>query len=154
MHNSRVSHELVTRRIHWPRTRSARSSSASFPVLSTLTRAPKILILSVSMAEHRTAGQNELFGILRRRELTCVCNQDFGLLHTMRAVDADLLVENETLVEVRVGQLAALLFNDLDMVEVGRALVVTPRSARVDGLLRRTRLTFSRKTALTASSAK
>ena len=29
---------------------SARSSSASFPVPSTLTRAPKILILSVSMA--------------------------------------------------------------------------------------------------------
>ena len=32
-------------------TRSARSSSASFPVLSTFTRAPKILILSVSIAE-------------------------------------------------------------------------------------------------------
>ena len=32
------------------RTRSARSSSASFPVLSTFTRAPKILILSVSIA--------------------------------------------------------------------------------------------------------
>ena len=31
-------------------TRSARSSSASLPVPSTLTRAPKILILSVSMA--------------------------------------------------------------------------------------------------------
>lgn len=34
------------------RTRSARSSSANFPVLSTFTRAPKILILSVSMAKY------------------------------------------------------------------------------------------------------
>ena len=33
-------------------TRSARSNFASFPMLSTLTRAPKILILSVSTAEN------------------------------------------------------------------------------------------------------
>ena len=32
------------------RTLSARSSSANFPVLSTFTRAPNILILSVSIA--------------------------------------------------------------------------------------------------------
>jgi len=38
------------------RTFSARSSSASFPVPSTRTRAPKILILSVSMAMNARVG--------------------------------------------------------------------------------------------------
>jgi hypothetical protein len=40
------------------RTRSARSSSASLPVESTLTRAPKILILSVSIAARRRESQS------------------------------------------------------------------------------------------------
>ena len=40
----------------------------------------------------------------------------------MRAVDANLLVEDKALVEVRVGEFASLLLDDLDVVEVGRAL--------------------------------
>jgi hypothetical protein len=42
----------------------------------------------------------------------------------MRAVNTHLLVENETLVEVRVSELSSLLLDDLDVVEVGRTLCV------------------------------
>ena len=50
-----------------------------------------------------------------------VCNHDFRILNPARAVDRDLLVEDEPFVEVRVAQLAACLLDDLDVVEVGRA---------------------------------
>lgn len=57
-----------------------------------------------------------------KRRLTSVGNHDLDILHAVRAIDADLLVEDEPLVKVRVGELAALLLDDLDVVEVGRAL--------------------------------
>lgn len=58
----------------------------------------------------------------KKRALTGVGDHDLDILHAVRAVDADLLVEDEALVEVRVGELAALLLDDLNVVEVGRAL--------------------------------
>lgn len=100
------------------RTRSARSSSASLPVPSTRTRAPKILILSVSIAI--TKGQQS--PALCQKGRTGVGNENLGILDLVRAVDTDLLVEDETLVEVRVRELSTLLLDDLDVLQIGRAL--------------------------------
>lgn len=55
--------------------RSALSSSASFPVPSTLTRAPKTLILSVSMAIESYIYENDPSCI--NRNLTCISDEYF-----------------------------------------------------------------------------
>jgi hypothetical protein len=91
--------------------------------------------------------------------LTGVGDQDLDVLHAMRAVDTDLLVEDEALVEVRVRKLSALLLDDLNVVEVGRTLCVGKEEGQLasrNGRGGRTgrRRTFNRRTALTASSAK
>ena len=95
------------------RTRSARSSSASFPVLSTFTRAPKILILSVSMVVLAT----KIFAFsIRFGELVAM------VLSRMKPRCNEWAEYGEgkplTLVQVRVGQLAPDLFDDLNVLEV------------------------------------
>jgi hypothetical protein len=84
--------------------------------------------------------------------LTSVGNEDLGVLDLMRAVDTNLLVEDESLVEVRVSELASLLLDDLNVFQVGRSL--RPLSSDLARPLLQTQLTFSRRTAETASSAK
>jgi len=54
--------------------------------------------------------------------LTGVGNQDLGVLYPLRAVDSNLLVENEALVEIRVCELSADLLDNLDVLEVGGSL--------------------------------
>jgi hypothetical protein len=97
---------------------------------------------------------------------TCIGDEDLGVFEAARAVDADALVEDEachgesaagelgrtlrTLVEVRVGQAAADLFDDLDVIEVGRALP----GVRLCRAATRCRRTFNRRTASTARFAK
>lgn len=120
------------------RTRSARSSSASFPVLSTFTRAPKILILSVSIAgQMHCVGTNS---VKVAWELTGIGNEDLGVFESFWTIDADRLVQNEafhvlmscmaiaaggrnlTFIEIRICQLFADLLDDLNMVQICRAL--------------------------------
>ncbi|KAI6750784.1 hypothetical protein HG530_014234 [Fusarium avenaceum] len=64
-----------------------------------------------------------LLGLLELGQLACranldTCTKDLDL--SLGLVDTNLLVENETLIEVRVTKLASSLLDDLDMVEVGR----------------------------------
>jgi hypothetical protein len=72
-------------------TLSARSSSANLPVPSTLTRAPKILILSVSIADRQLNT-----GFQRNGELTGVGNENLGVLYSFWGICSNGLVENET----------------------------------------------------------
>ncbi|KAI3491659.1 hypothetical protein L1887_43971 [Cichorium endivia] len=51
-----------------------------------------------------------------------VGDEDLGVVERFGTVGADLLVEDEALVEVRVGELAAGLLDDLDVLEVGGSL--------------------------------
>ncbi len=81
--------------------RSAFSSSASLPVDLHLDPRPEDLDLV------RVHG--------------CVGDEDLGILEALRLVDAELLVEDEALVEIGVGKLAAGLLDDLDVGEIGGA---------------------------------
>merc|ERR1711991_805183 len=93
--------------------------SATFCVESTRTREPKILDL---VRVHRRVG-----------------NQDLGVLDALRLADANLLVEDEAFVEVRLAQGPAFLLNDLDVFEVGLAIEAKHRvdaKLREEGLVR------------------
>jgi hypothetical protein len=72
-------------------TLSARSSSANLPVPSTLTRAPKILILSVSIANCQLTLRANRGG-----QLTGVGNENLGVLYSFWGICSNGLVENET----------------------------------------------------------
>lgn len=78
------------------RTRSARSSSASFPVLSTFTRAPKILILSVSIAIRTKSQLRQNTNEQSCAVLTGVRDEDLGILEPFGAVDANGFVKDES----------------------------------------------------------
>lgn len=55
-------------------------------------------------------------------ELTSVGDEDLGIFKALGAVHADGLVEDKALIQVRVRQLSADLFDDLDVVQICRAL--------------------------------
>lgn len=76
------------------RTRSARSSSASLPVPSTLKRAPKTLTLSVSIAVDQSF--RDVHSQKRVWNRTGVGNQDFAIFQTFRRVNGNCLVKNKT----------------------------------------------------------
>jgi hypothetical protein len=80
------------------------------------------------------------FGFLELYELTCrfdfdmrakdlhfiyihghVGDEDLGIFESLRLVYADALIEDETLIEVGIRELAAWFLNDLDVVKVDRA---------------------------------
>lgn len=53
---------------------------------------------------------------------TCVCHEDLGILDSLGLVHAKLFVQDKALVQVRVLQAAAGLFDDLDIIQIGGAL--------------------------------
>ena len=53
---------------------------------------------------------------------TSIGDENFRIFQSFWEVDADLFVKNETLVKIRVRQLPADFFDDLNMVKVRRSL--------------------------------
>lgn len=115
-------------------TLSALSSSANFPVPSTRTRAPKILILSVSIANGGVMGKSTGCSCNAKSSLTSVGDENLGVLNLMRAIDSNLLIENESFVEVRVGQFSTLFLDNLNVLKVGRPLFIDANKVSSDDM--------------------